>query len=246
MTLRPGQLGNLTTYGVLGSPASLTNSAPQVANVTQREYTQGDLRAAESLVGLRASQVASSQNPEPKDPAINTTVRNLSNQSRVIDTPFSSDSEIHPSSGVPLNRPDNTFPTTTLPQTSTFTESAAYQGIREWNNSVFDDRWLLKPDEMWKLDSRRASVVTVSPESQYVNRNTPLTESSRPSEPSRQGAGQNLKIDRFNRELEDTKRESHARQGRQGPYYPDRAIWGELPDTLGAYGRLVGVHEDDR
>lgn len=45
----------------------------------------------------------------------------------------------------------------------TFSELARQKGIREWNNSQFDDRWLLHENEMWNVDARRSSVITMSP-----------------------------------------------------------------------------------
>lgn len=45
----------------------------------------------------------------------------------------------------------------------TFPELARENGIRGWNNSNFDDRWLLHEDEMWNVDARRTSVMTMSP-----------------------------------------------------------------------------------
>lgn len=36
------------------------------------------------------------------------------------------------------------------PQTKTFTQLARERGVREWNSTAFDDRWLLQPDELAK------------------------------------------------------------------------------------------------
>ncbi|KAL9125123.1 MAG: hypothetical protein Q9217_005622 [Psora testacea] len=49
-------------------------------------------------------------------------------------------------------------------QTKTFAQLAQEQGFRDWNNTVFDDRWLLRPEEMYKIDNRHKSVLTVSPD----------------------------------------------------------------------------------
>ena len=49
-------------------------------------------------------------------------------------------------------------------QTTNFAQLAHDQGFRYWNNSVFDDRWLLQPEEMYKIYGGRKSDLTVSPD----------------------------------------------------------------------------------
>lgn len=44
-----------------------------------------------------------------------------------------------------------------------FSDLASQKGVRKWNDEVFDDRWVLRSDEMWNVDPRRRSVITVSP-----------------------------------------------------------------------------------
>lgn len=44
-----------------------------------------------------------------------------------------------------------------------FSDLASQRGLRKWTDEIFDDRWVLRPDEMWNVDPRRRSVVTVSP-----------------------------------------------------------------------------------
>ncbi len=44
-----------------------------------------------------------------------------------------------------------------------FTGLAAKNGAREWDPNVFDDRWLLRPETMWRIDPRRRSSVAISP-----------------------------------------------------------------------------------
>lgn len=44
-----------------------------------------------------------------------------------------------------------------------FPELARKEGAREWNSSVFDNRWLLRPEEMFNIDPSRQSVMTISP-----------------------------------------------------------------------------------
>lgn len=44
-----------------------------------------------------------------------------------------------------------------------FSELASQNGVREWTDEIFDDRWVLRSDEMLNVDPRRRSVITVSP-----------------------------------------------------------------------------------
>lgn len=47
---------------------------------------------------------------------------------------------------------------------TTFPDLSAQHGLRGWNNSLFDDRWLLRSEEMWNIDHRRQSIITISPD----------------------------------------------------------------------------------
>lgn len=44
-----------------------------------------------------------------------------------------------------------------------FSDLASQNGVRKWTDETFDDRWVLRSDEMWNVDPRRRSVITVSP-----------------------------------------------------------------------------------
>lgn len=44
-----------------------------------------------------------------------------------------------------------------------FSDLASQKGVRKWSDEIFDDRWVLRSDEMWNVDPRRRSVITVSP-----------------------------------------------------------------------------------
>ena len=42
-----------------------------------------------------------------------------------------------------------------------FSDLASQMGVKKWTDEIFDDRWVLKPDEMWNVDPRRRSVITI-------------------------------------------------------------------------------------
>ena len=156
--------GSLTSHG-----AFLPPSAP-VRDI----YGRRDIQAAESLTTLRNAPGPSTLGHHQMNTSFNKMALNTA-RARTSDSPFSSEAEIHPSSGVPLNQSDSTMPTTTLPQHANFTQLAENQGIHDWNNSVFDDRWLLQPEEIWNLEVRRDSVTSPSPKKVALSHNTTRT-----------------------------------------------------------------------
>lgn len=42
-----------------------------------------------------------------------------------------------------------------------FSDLASQKGVRKWTDEIFDDRWVLRSDEMWNVDPRRRSVITI-------------------------------------------------------------------------------------
>lgn len=221
VTLDPKQRGSLTSHG-----AFIPSSAPP-----RDSHNRGDIQAAEFLTTLRHARGSSTRGHHHKGPSFNTIGPNTSTPTRTNDSPFSSEAEIHPSSGVPLNQADNTMPTTTLPQNTNFPQLAESQGIHNWNNSVFDDRWLLQPEEIWNLEARRESVITVSPERQALNRNTPRTGDQIGSriEGSQRSSTQNAHMQRLVREAEEKKEGLRARQTST---VSTETRWGENSDKL--------------
>lgn len=203
-----------------------------------RIYNRGDFQAAESLTTLRDSLGSSALGHHHKDPSFNKMGRNISTNLETNDSPFSSEAEIHPSSGVPLKQSDNTIPTTTLPQNANFPQLAQHQGIHDWNNSVFDDRWLLQPEEIWNLAARPESVITVSPERRASNRNTFRTgdQIGSRTEGSRRSSTPNALMQRLVLEGEEKKKEP---RGRQVSTAPTETCWGEGSDLLAASGKTA-------
>lgn len=157
--------GSLSSYVAFMAP-----SAP-----TCDTRDRGDNQVAKSLTSLRNALGSFTIGQNQKTHSFNMSGLHTSTHARTNDSPFSSEAEIHPSSGVSLNQSDSTMPTTTLPQHANFSQLAEHQGIHDWNSSVFDDRWLLQPEEIWNLEPRHDSVTTPSPERVALSRNTTRT-----------------------------------------------------------------------
>lgn len=231
--LRPNQLASLTSYGAFVSSAVAPGG----------KYSQSDLQAAESLADLSVAQNPSLVNRDCNPSTCNTIARNPSEQTAIDNSPTTSDAEIHPSAGVSLNQVDSTIPSTTHHQTTTFSKLAKQQGIRDWNNSVFDDRWLLQPEEMWNLNPRSNSGVTVSPGRQSLNGNsfggqhpaTRITEASHPATVLKS------QMERLIQEAGERKSEI---RNRHGPTEPLNARWAGIHNPLAAYGQLVDTDEE--
>ena len=158
LVLYPKRGGSISSHGAF-NPASVR---------LRDSSNRGDIQAADSLTGLHNARGPYVKDHSHKDPSFNEMSPENSTQAVTNDSPFSSEAEIHPSSGVSLHQSDNTMPSTTLPQNASFHQLAQHQGIHDWNNSVFDKRWLLQPEEIWNLAPRAESVITVSPERQAL------------------------------------------------------------------------------
>lgn len=49
-------------------------------------------------------------------------------------------------------------------QVNSFDQAAKYSNRGPWNQNLFDDRWIHNPEEMYVTNTRRASVLTISPD----------------------------------------------------------------------------------
>ena len=227
LTLDPEQRGNLAFYGSL-IPSS---------GSSRHLHNRGDIQAANPLTTLRKARRSSALGHHHESFSINKIGRDMSTRAGTNDSPFSSEAEIHPSSGVPLNQSDNTMPTTTLPQNASFPQFSQHKGIHDWNNSVFDDRWLLQPGETWNTAARRESVITVSPERQGVNRNASHTSDQVGSrtDGSRRPSSQNPHMQRLALEAEEKRKELRSRQVSTAP---TETREGDNVDTLATSGNL--------
>ena len=225
---------DLQKHGGLASHGSfLPPSAP-----TRDVYSRADIQTVESPTTIRNAPASSTLGRDPKNTSFNKIDTKTPTQVGTNDSPFSSEADIHPSSGVPLNQSGNTMPTTTLPQHANFSQLAEHQGIHDWNNSVFDDRWLLQPEEIWSLETRRDSAITVSPERLALSRNNVRTGDQIESS---HAESQRLPIlsthmQRTGREGEEKEKEHRGRHVATAPTEPRRAVGRE---ALGASGMLA-------
>ena len=211
--LRPGQLPSLTPYGLFGSPALPNSNAPGFApsiNSGHNQHRAADLLAARSLDNMHLGQDSSlvrgdhrsgvnttSQNspsqflsggdravPEPR-----TMVRDASHQPSIQESTYSSNQSIHPSHGVAVSDSDPTMPVMPQHQTHDFAQLASAQRVREWNNSVFDDRWISRPGEMYHLGGPNSVSTANAGQSSTrgAERPAPQTVTSQPSSQQNRG-----------------------------------------------------------
>lgn len=225
---------DLQTHGSLASHEGfLPTSAP-----TRDVYSREDFQTAESPTTMRNALASFTLGRDPKNTSFNKIGTKTPTQVGTNDSPFSSEADIHPSSGVPLNQSGSTMPTTTLPQHANFSQLAEHQGIYDWNNSVFDDRWLLQPEEIWNLEARHESAVTISPERLALSRNNSRTGDLRESShaESQQISIQNTHMQPTGCEGEDKEKEPCGRHVATAPTELRRA---DGREALGADGVLA-------
>lgn len=227
VNLDPKQRDSLTSHG-----------AHIHAALSRDSFNRRDIQAAESLTTMRSARGSSALGQHHNGPSFDKVGQNISTHTNTNDSPFSSEAEIHPSSGVPLNQSGSTMPTTTLPQNANFPQLSEHQGIQNWNNSVFDDRWLLQPEEIWNLATRRESVITASPERQGLDRNTSRIGDNMTSrtEESRRSSTLNAHGQRLVHEAEEENKEVRARQVSTAP---TETRWEEHSDNLAGIGKLT-------
>ena len=227
LTLDPKQRANLRSHGAL-IPSSVHS---------RNTYNRGDINPAKSpttLCNTRGSSLLGHCHDRPSSDRMG---RDTSTHAPTNDSPFSSDAEIHPSSGVSLDQSDNTIPTTTLSQKASFSQLAEHQGIHDWNNTVFDDRWLLKPEEVWNLSARRRdSVDSISPERPALTRDPSCSGNQMDSriEGFQYSSTQNTNMQRLIREAEERKKELSGRG--VSPALIETRL-GEKDDTLTTGGK---------
>lgn len=222
VNVNPKQRNSLTSHGTL----------------SRDNYNRSDIQAAESLTTLRNARGSSTLGHHNNGAAFDKAGQNVSTHTDANDSPFSSEPEIYPSAGVSLDQSNSTMPTTTLPQNANFPQLAEHRGIHDWNNSVFDDRWLLKPEEIWNLSTRRESAITVSPERQILDRNTSRNADNMTprTEGSRRSSILNAHGQRLVHEAEEKQNATHTRKV---PTAPTEARWEEHSDNLAGSRKLT-------
>ena len=146
-------------------------------------------------------------------PTQHTTVQTAPEPEQFHDSPQTSSAGTQSNFGVPLSESDKA--------SSTFADCARQAGIPDWNeqvakglrgnNSIFDGRWVLNPDEAWNVPARRTSLLTISPECQHSDRST-IPAANRVSENSAnvESIGRNEQLSRETLRLaEDQVSQSH-------------------------------------
>lgn len=122
---------NLTAYGAFANLSKLQDAS---------------LGGVYTLMNPREGSSDAAEKPRFADysppSATNSVARDESKQTDGKESPFSSEAEIHPCTGVPLEVNDRDIPTMNEHQEKSFEELETEKGILEWNNTVFDERWL--------------------------------------------------------------------------------------------------------
>ena len=213
---------------------------------TRNIYRRRDTQSVESPTILRDAPASFTRGRDPKNTPLNQIGTITPTQTGTNDSPFSSEADIHPSSGVPLDQFGSTMPTATLPQHANFSQLAEHQGIHDWNNSVFDDRWLLQPEEIWNLEARRDSAITVSPESLAPSRNNIRTfdQTGSSHAESQRISDLSTHTQRTGREGEEKEKENCSRHVATAPTEPRRTDGREALGTSGMLATRKGSHTD--
>lgn len=145
---------------------------------------------------------------ERKPSASNKIARNAMNNTPVNESTLSSESEIYPSSGVPLDESDMNVSGMDQGQMKTFQQLAEEKGIREWNNTVLDERWLESFDQNTTTRNERYHLTG------YDNLTAKGSELASLRHP---------RLQSFLKELDDTRNKMDSKSE---PYKPDPSIWG--------------------
>lgn len=122
---------SLTTYGAMADRSKLRDAS--LGGVyTLMNSTKGPNDCVERAPGDEIVQASASHRM----------VRKTSKQTEGEKSRLSSEMEIHPGGGVRVDAFDGDIPTMSEHQQKSFEDLEIEQGIIEWNNSVFDERWL--------------------------------------------------------------------------------------------------------
>ena len=123
-------------------------------------------------------------------------------------------------------------------QSNTFSNMTNEQGLRAWNNSFFDDRWIVGSDEPWLLPPQRSTSMTQSPGVYHTQLGIiprPLSEISSTGATRHSGANIESLIGSF-------PNTAHS-LGSRGRIFPRvRGTGGpDEYDTLAGYAKLTGT-----
>ena len=204
----PYQNSYLTSYGMFADRAQFTDAA------------HGGVHTMMSPIVGQHIPEKSTPTAKDKSSESNNMFRKVSCSTAANDSSLSSDAEIHPSSGVPLGEAELKQSKTSQHQTKTFADLAVEKGIMEWNNSVFDERWL----EPTQPKPATASEHQQSADKSELKASDVETTSKQPQ-----------RLGTFLKELDDTKKKMDANTG---TYRPDPSIWG-LENAYPQYAKAL-------
>lgn len=199
---RPMKHPNLTTYGMFADTPSFANAS------------QGNLHTIMSPKnGLRSAGEILDSICDRESSAIKASPGYSSNQPAANESPFSSEADIYPSSGVPLDDADKSGPVKDQHQSKTFRQLEAEKGIMKWNTNVFDDRWLTPPPMTVQSTENSEPSTSMAPTTQQVVTKAQDIAHLRHEKP-----------ESFLGDLGNIERRI---QSRQGSFRPDLSVWSQ-------------------
>ena len=140
------------------------NTTPQ--NTANQSFSDRDRAVTGSNTMAQKTANQSFLGRDRAVPEANTMVRDASLQSSMQESTYSS---IRPGGGVAVSETNHSMPVMLQHQTHNFSQLASARRIHDWNNSVFDDRWVKTPAEMYHHGGRTNSVNTADPRRQSVS-----------------------------------------------------------------------------
>ena len=160
VTLVPGQLGNLLPYGELWKClAPLSGFGEPEARLTEIQGTE-----MASPDHSQNSLIEPSHQPSYRSDNRIVSIHQQSGSQQELQ---SNQSAYGDSAVGGLTSPERIFSKKQVPvierQSDTFAARAEREGVRPWSRGLSDDRWILRPEEMWKMNHRPTSVSTTSP-----------------------------------------------------------------------------------
>ena len=140
------------------------NTTPQ--NTANQSFSDRDRAVPGSNTMAQKTANQSFLGRDRAVPEANTMLRDVSLQSSIQESTYSS---IRPGGGVAVSETDHSMAVMLQHQTHNFSQLASARRIHDWNSSVFDDRWVKTPAEMYHHGGRTNSVNTADPCRQSVS-----------------------------------------------------------------------------
>ena len=195
--------------------SSLTSRSIFADRSKPTDRAHGGLHTVMSpAVDEQTSQENVSEKDKRKFSTSNETSTGASYHTAVHESPLSSETEIHPSSGVRLDESDLQTPHAGSNQVKTFKQLAEERGIREWNHRVLDERWL----EIAEPPTKESKGMPVSKEMPV-----PMRGDSSLADNVGHEILRHPRLQSFLKELDYTREKMDSKSG---SYQPNPSIWG--------------------